>query len=374
MFLFPGIPTDWIVDVSTASTALEEHLMVWQTLCSSPPTVLNLPIFCSQKNPSAVQKELMESVDELRRNIKSKSLKLKRQQEEHKKAERCGGAITKSLSDVMKRVSSHQDRLEKLMHDKTQLEEALKIREVEIEILQDSRRKERAYLIALKEEEVAEYQKKLDSVKQELEEERKKIPPLKKEIQELLVEMAQKSEEIHNLRDVMEKTNSQLKMEMERVEMKTRELTATAVSHAVHMKEAQASISNDCGAYVSLCVHFPCIHTSQMQLASLEESKKQNMSKISRLQMTIQQKELENQTLSEKIEAKECQEKEQILMELADMKTNMIQLQTEIDQLRTAVKVYQEEARYYQEHATSLRTATQVKIHTEVNGVCICFK
>ena len=219
-------------------------------------------MYCSQGHPSAVQKELMESVDELRENIKSKGLKLKKQQEQLEEAELCGGAIRKRLTDAMKKMSGHQSKSEKLMHDKAQLEEALRLREVEIEILQDSRRKERAYLIALREKEVAEYQEKLLSVKQELEDERQKIAPLKEEIQQLLVELAKKSEEIRHLRNAREETNSQLKMERERVEMKTKELTAAAVSHAVHMKEAQVSISSDHGVCVCVCslsmyIHIP---------------------------------------------------------------------------------------------------------------------
>jgi len=72
----------------------------------------------------------MKSVDELRRNIKSKGVKLRKQQEELEEAELCGGAIRKRLTDVMKRMSSHQSKSEKLMHDKAQLEEALRLREV----------------------------------------------------------------------------------------------------------------------------------------------------------------------------------------------------------------------------------------------------
>ena len=330
--------------------------------------LIRITIYFSQDHPSAVQKELMESVDELRRNIKSKCLKLKKQQEELEEAELYEGVIRKRLTDVMKRMSSHQSKLENLMHDKAQLEEALRLREVEIEMLQDSRKKERAYLIALREEEVVEYQEKLDSVKQQLEEERQKIPPLKEEIQQLLVELARKSEEICHLRNAKEETNSQLKMKRDTVEMKTKELTAAAVSHAVHMKEVQVSFSTDhCVCLVfTFYIH---IHTSQIQLASLEECKKQSMLMISSLQETLQNKELEIQTLSQKIEAKECQEKEQIPMELTEMKTNMIQLRTENDRLRTALKLYQEQARYYQTHASSLLRASQVKMR---NCTLIC--
>ena len=205
----------------------------------------------------------MQSSDELRMSIRSKCLQLKRQQEELKESEVCGGAIRKRLTDVMKRVTSHQDKSEKLMHDKAALEEALRLREVEIEILQDSRRKERSYLIALREEEVAEYRKQLDSVQRELKEEREKIPPLKEEIQQLLVELAKKSEEIRHLMSAKEETQSQLKLERERVEMKTNELTAAAVSKAEYMKEVQVRVSceldiNMCGFTFPVCMYTSC--------------------------------------------------------------------------------------------------------------------
>lgn len=111
-----------------------------------------------------------------------------------------------------------------------------------------------------------------------------------------------------------------------------------------------------------------------MQLASLEKSKKQNMDIIKSLQESVQGKKLEIQILLEKIEGKECQEKEKISMELADMKLNMIQLQNEMDRLHTTVKLYHEEAQYYWKHVTSLPVVTQVQLqitthHTEVAAV-----
>lgn len=94
-----------------------------------------------------------------------------------------------------------------------------------------------------------------------------------------------------------------------------------------------------------------------MQLALLEENKKQNMKKICNLRETVEEKELEIQALSQQIAAKECEGKDQTLMELADMKMNVIQLQNEVDRLRTAAKLSQEEATYYQECTSALLTS-----------------
>lgn len=99
-----------------------------------------------------------------------------------------------------------------------------------------------------------------------------------------------------------------------------------------------------------------------MQLASLEENKEQNMTIISTLKEAVQKKEFEIHTLSENIKAKECQEKEQISIELADMKTIMIQLQTENNRLCMKVKLHQEEAQYYEKQATFLLKTTCTKV------------
>ena len=185
----------------------------------------------------------MESVDELRKNIKSIQLKLRKQEQVLNEAEQNGVGVQKQLIYTKEKMSSCNSRTEELTEQEIELEKTLKFREVEIEILKDSARKERAYLIALREEEFATYQKELDSVKQELEEKRKEIPGLKEEVQRLLLELAKKSEEIRHLRSAREETNSQLRIERERVEMKANELTAAAVSHAVHMKEVQVSVT-----------------------------------------------------------------------------------------------------------------------------------
>jgi len=190
-------------------------------------------------------KELRESVDELKRSIKSKDQELVKQQVALKKAEDDRDAIRQSLTCAKEEMNGIHSRIEELMEEKVEVEKALKLREAEIEILKESARRERACLIALREEEVAEYQKKLDSVEQKLKEERQKIPPLREEIQQLTVELAKKSEENGHLRNVWEETNSQLKMERERVEMRTKELTAAAVSNAEYMKEAQVKVPHN---------------------------------------------------------------------------------------------------------------------------------
>ena len=96
----------------------------------------------------------------------------------------------------------------------------------------------------------------------------------------------------------------------------------------------------------------------QMQLAVLEENKKQSMKTICSLRDAVQKKEVEIGVLSQQITTREQQEKDQMSKELADMKMNMMQLQNEVDRLRTEVTLCQKEASYYHDHATALLAAT----------------
>ena len=181
----------------------------------------------------------MESVDELRRSIKSKRLEMKKQQEVLKGAEHDVEAVKQRLTNAKDSMRGHCRRIEDLIDERMELEKALRLSKVEIEILKECARKERAELIALRDEEVAKYQEKLESAKQELEQEREKIPLFKEEIQQLLVELARKSEEIRHLKNSLEEANSQLKIEREKEEMNTKQLTAIAVSYAKYMEESQ---------------------------------------------------------------------------------------------------------------------------------------
>ena len=92
---------------------------------------------------------------------------------------------------------------------------------------------------------------------------------------------------------------------------------------------------------------------------------------ILNLQETLQQKEDElKDTLQAAKKQKdtedsaELQLKEEMSMEMTEMKMNIIRLQDEVSRLRTAMKLSQEEASCYQEYATSISTG---KI--KVNGV-----
>ena len=106
----------------------------------------------------------------------------------------------------------------------------------------------------------------------------------------------------------------------------------------------------------------PC--SLQLQLASLEENKKQSMKMIQDLQNTIDHKEVQIQSLSKQITAREREQMNgaRMAFELENMKRRKIALEEEVSSLRGAAKLSQEEASCYQEHATALRRATPTKV------------
>ena len=88
------------------------------------------------------------------------------------------------------------------------------------------------------------------------------------------------------------------------------------------------------------------------------------MKMIQDLQNTIDHKEVEIQSLSMQITAREREQMigARMALELEDIKSRKIALEEEVSSLRGAAKLSQEEASCYQEHATALRRATPTKV------------
>ena len=88
------------------------------------------------------------------------------------------------------------------------------------------------------------------------------------------------------------------------------------------------------------------------------------MKMIQDLQNTIDHKEVEIQSLSKQITAREREQMNgaRMALELENMKSRKIALEEEVSSLRGAAKLSQEEASYYQEHATALHRATPTKV------------
>ena len=200
----------------------------------------------------------------------SAKVRAKKEELDQKEKELCQsqlekGMLTYQMTEIRKEMETAQSKIDGLLQEKNELEQMLKQRELQIELLKlnlstmrekeemklSTMREKQHYLITAKEQEVFQYQKQLDSkeqevsqyqkqldfVKQELEDERKKMTPLQEELQRKTVELTEKSVEIQFLREARDSANSQLKMEKEKAELQSKEVTAAAISHAVLVAE-----------------------------------------------------------------------------------------------------------------------------------------
>ena len=108
---------------------------------------------------------------------------------------------------------------------------------------------------------------------------------------------------------------------------------------------------------------------------------------IDALQKTIQKQEFDIQKLTQQISAKESQAKQEIctqnpvefgmteqtlaLLELQDMKVNIINLKDELHRMQTEVKLAREEAIYYKTLAVALQTAFHKPTKVKSQVVCM---
>ena len=139
------------------------------------------------------------------------------------------------VAEIREEIESGQRRIKTLLREKDALERDLKLREAEIEVL----RLKNLGIATAKEQEIAHYQKQLESIRQELKTERKNISPLQEELQRKRVEVAEKMKDIQYLTEARDKANCELEREREKAEQKSKELAAAAISHAAHAMQFQ---------------------------------------------------------------------------------------------------------------------------------------
>ena len=177
------------------------------------------------------------------------------------------------MSDIRKRMESAQSKIDGLLQEKHELEQVLKKKDVEIEVLKLTMKDKEQHLVTAKEQEAAQYQKQLDFVKQELEAERKKMTPLQEELQRKTAELTKKSIKIGRLKEARDIANSQLKMEKERAELKSKELTAAAISHAIFKTEVK--VLHSLIIQTTTFIHFPTLlFTVAVSIAGKEQATK----------------------------------------------------------------------------------------------------
>ena len=196
--------------------------------------------FHLQQNASQEVQDLREKMAKLSAKVRAKKEKLDQKEKKLHQSQLARERLTLRMTKIRKEMKSAQSKIDGLLWEKKELEQMLKQRELEIELLKlklSTMREKQHYLITAKEQEVSQYQKQLDFVKQELEAERTKMTPLQEELQRKTAELLEKSVEIQFLREARDRADSQLKMEKESAELKSKEVTAATISHAVLVAE-----------------------------------------------------------------------------------------------------------------------------------------
>ena len=189
-------------------------------------------------------------MEELRFLIKAKDLELAEKEEDLKACRQTKEALTLEMSKIIEELESTQMRIRKLLQEKDTLKKKVRLRGAEIALLE----LKNSSIVSVKEEEIANYQKQLKSIRQELEEEKKKISPLQEELQRKRVEVAEKMKDIQYLTEARDRANSELEREREKTEQKSKELAAAAISHAVCT--AEFHVCDTCNLMVYMSVHY----------------------------------------------------------------------------------------------------------------------
>ena len=174
-------------------------------------------------------------MEELKADVKAIDLKYTQTEQDLKKSQQKGESLAHEVSEIRERMESAQKRIGALILERDALKRELKMRELEIEILQW---KNTSTTVPIKEQ-VDDYKKQLESVSQQLDAEKKNMHRLQEELQKKTVELEKKLVEIQFLRERSDSANFQAKMEKDRADMMSKKLAAEAISHAVHMKEVQ---------------------------------------------------------------------------------------------------------------------------------------
>ena len=196
-----------------------------------------------QGHASQQVQNLRERAHEWRANIKTKKENLDQKEEKLHQSQLKKEMLTHEMSDIRTGIESTQSRIEGLLQEKSELEQTLKQKEEEVKTLKlklsTMGEREQHLTIIAKQQEAARYQKKLDSVRKKLKAERKKITSLQEELQEKTAQLKEKSVEIQFLRESRDSAHLQLRMEKDKAELLSKQLTAAAISDADHMTEVK---------------------------------------------------------------------------------------------------------------------------------------
>ena len=179
---------------------------------------------------------------ELSSDIDSKDQELAQRDQSLKQAELKRKTISEEFTAVKQKLTESQSRIIKLAEEKNDLENTLKLREFEFQIMQQSATQQmemQRQSISLKEKDIADLKERLKTVRKELDETKFYVPVLREELQKASQELASKSTEIKLLREAKEEMKLSLDIERKRYDNVVMQQTAANTSNDSYKQEVE---------------------------------------------------------------------------------------------------------------------------------------
>ena len=179
---------------------------------------------------------------ELSSDIDSQDQELAQRDQSLKQAELKRNTISEEFTAVKQKLTESQSRITNLAEEKNDLENTLKLREFEFQIMQQSATQQmemQRQSISLKEKEIVDLKKRLKTVRKELDETKFYVPALREELQKASQELASKSTKIKLLREAKEEMKLSLDIERERYDNAVMQQTAANTSNDSFKQEVE---------------------------------------------------------------------------------------------------------------------------------------
>ena len=201
-------------------------------------TLSSLQVHSSSLTSDIPSTEVME----LSSDIDSKDQELAQHDQSLKQAELKRKTISEEFTAVKQKLTESQSRITKLAEEKNDLENTLKLREFEFQIMQQSATQQmemQRQSISLKEKDIADLKERLKTVRKELDETKFYVPALRVELQKASQELASKSTEINLLREAKEEMKLSLDIERKRYDNYVMQQTAANTSTDSYKQEVE---------------------------------------------------------------------------------------------------------------------------------------
>ena len=179
---------------------------------------------------TSFQKELIDQVEKLKEEVKSKDRELAMKEKSLEEARRQKGVVNHRLVQIKQTIKQSRMKTIQLVQEKMETEEQLQQREQELQLLCKAQHKDNEKvqkIIRYKEEEIKELQQHLETFKSELIQEKNDVMEqlqLKKEELELLCTVHQMNSEQH--KDIIRKKEEEIKELQHRLEIVETELSS----------------------------------------------------------------------------------------------------------------------------------------------------